>query len=617
MSHYLSNLRDIEFNLFELFGRDLVYGKPPFEGLDRDTASSILREVERLATEVLAQSFTESDRVPPTFDPKTGEVHMNHAFAASFHAWLDSEWWRFEIPEEFGGVAAPSTLVWSIAEFMLGANPVIWVYPGFPTYARLVAAVGTERDKLVAQHAVDRRWGVTMVLTEPDAGSDVGAGTTKAYPNDDGTWNIVGVKRFITGAEHDMTENILHMVLARPVGVEGVGGPGTKGLSLFIVPKIMFDLETGELTGERNGVRVASLESKMGIKQSVTCEVVFGGDTPARGWLLGEVHHGIAQMFHIVESARMMVGAKAIATLSTGYLNALDFAKSRIQGADLTRMTDPTAPRVPVISHPDMRRSLLTQKAFAEGLRSLLLYAATWQDDVKLRRHNGEDPSAGANVSDLLLPIVKGYGSERAWTILGTESLQTLGGSGFLQDYPLEQYVRDSKVDTLYEGTTAIQGLDFFFRKVARDGGAALRQITDEITRFTGSDLPASLDTERKLLVQAVDDHTAIVARMLSDVRASKEEPSNIYAVGLNTNRLLFATGDLLVGWLLLRGAARALELAEGATGLRPQQRAFYQGKVAAARHFARTFLPALQAQRRSADLVDHTLAMGLDVEGF
>jgi alkylation response protein AidB-like acyl-CoA dehydrogenase len=240
---------------------------------------------------------------------------------------------------------------------------------------------GTERDKRIAQHMVDRQWGCTMVLTEPDAGSDVGAGRAKAHPQEDGSWHIDGVKRFITSGDHDMSENIIHMVLARPVGIEGAGGPGTKGLSLFLVPKHHFDLDSGELTGERNGAYVTNLEKKMGIKVSSTCEMTFGDSSvgdgqPAQGWLLGEVHDGIAQMFQVIENARMMVGTKAIATLSTGYLNALAYAKERVQGADLTQAANKSAPRVTITHHPDVRRSLMTQKSFAEALRSLVLYTA-------------------------------------------------------------------------------------------------------------------------------------------------------------------------------------------------------------------------------------------------
>ena len=355
-----------------------------------------------------------------------------------------------------------------------------------------------------------------MVLTEPDAGSDVGAGRAKATPNEDGTWNIEGVKRFITSAESDLSDNIVHMVLARPVGVEGVGGPGTKGLSLFIVPKYDFDLETGEL-GDRNGVYVTNVEHKMGIKVSNTCELTFGdpgvgGGEPAKGWLLGEVHDGIAQMFQVIENARMMVGTKAIATLSTGYLNALEFAKSRVQGSDLSQAADKTAPRVTITHHPDVRRSLMVQKSFSEAMRSLVLYTASWQDRVQIAEHNGETDELAMRVNDLLLPIVKGYGSERSWVLLGTESLQTFGGSGFLQEYPIEQYVRDAKIDTLYEGTTAIQGQDFFFRKIVKDQAKALGSLAGEIEGFLKSEAGnGRLKVERELLAKALEDAQALV----------------------------------------------------------------------------------------------------------
>ena len=215
------------------------------------------------------------------------------------------------------------------------------LYSAGPKFAYTLWAIGNQRDQRIAKIMIERLWGATMVLTEPDAGSDVGAGRTRAIPQSDGSWHIEGVKRFITSGEHDLTENIIHLVLARPQGVEGVGGLGTKGLSLFVVPKFHFDLETGELTGERNGVFATNLEKKMGIKGSATCELNFGGtEVPATAWLLGEVHDGIAQMFHMIEHARMLVGAKAIATLSTGYLNALEYAKTRIQGADLTQAAE-------------------------------------------------------------------------------------------------------------------------------------------------------------------------------------------------------------------------------------------------------------------------------------
>ncbi|MFL6001602.1 MAG: acyl-CoA dehydrogenase, partial [Nocardioides sp.] len=483
--------------------------------------------------------------------------------------------------------------------------------------------LGTEEQTRWAQIMVERQWGATMVLTEPDAGSDVGAGRAKATPNDDGTWNIEGVKRFITSGEHDMSENIIHLTLARPSGVEGAGGPGTKGLSLFIVPKFNFDPETGDLTGERNGVHVTNVEHKMGIKVSNTCEVTYGENEPARGWLLGEVHDGIAQMFQVIENARMMVGTKAIATLSTGYLNALEYAKERVQGADLTQAADKTAPRVTITHHPDVRRSLMTQKSFAEAMRALVLYTASWQDKVMIAEHAGDthtdEGQLDAAVNDLLLPIVKGYGSERSWVLLGTESLQTFGGSGFLSEYPLEQYVRDAKIDTLYEGTTAIQGQDFFFRKIVKDQGRALGHLAGEIESFISSEAGnGRLKVERSLLAKALEDANAIVAHMINDLMSADASADggdvrNIYKVGLNTTRLLMVLGDLVCAWLLLRQAEVALDRLAGDAG---KDQAFYEGKVAAAQFFAQHNLPKISAERALAESTDLSL-MDLDEAAF
>ncbi|HSV41100.1 MAG TPA: acyl-CoA dehydrogenase [Nocardioidaceae bacterium] len=622
MSHYKSNIRDIEFNLFEVLGRDEVYGTGPFAEIDVDTAKEILAETERMAREDLAASYVDSDRNPPVFDPATSTAPVPASFKKSYEAFMKAEWWRLQLPEELGGQNAPSSLNWAVGEFILGANAPIWMYAAGPSFASVVFhnAHGVARDVRIAELMVEKQWGATMVLTEPDAGSDVGAGRSIATLNEDGTWNIEGVKRFITSGESDLQENIIHLVLARPKGIEGIGGAGTKGLSLFIVPKYMFDLETGELTGERNGAYVTNVEHKMGIRVSNTCEVTFGEKEPAVGYLVGEVHDGIAQMFDVIENARMMVGTKAIATLSTGYLNALEYAKSRVQGADLTQAADKTAPRVTITHHPDVRRSLMTQKSYAEAMRSLVLFTASYQDKVQVAKAAGGHDELAERINDLLLPIVKGYGSERSWTLLGTESLQTLGGSGFLQEYPIEQYVRDAKIDTLYEGTTAIQGQDFFFRKIVKDQAQALGHLANDIKAFIASEAGnGRLKVERELLEKALGDGEAMVATMIGDLMSA--DPSaeggdlrNIYKVGLNTSRLLMVLGDIVCSWLLLRGAEVALERLAGEVSAK--DKAFYEGKVASAQFFARNVLPKVAAERVLAENVDLSV-MDLPEESF
>ena len=612
MGHYKSNLRDLEFNLFEVLRRQDLLGHEPYPDVDEETARGILDEVNRLATGPIAESFADADRHPPVFDPATASVRMPEGFKKSFAAFMDAEWFRLDLPAELGGIAAPRTLAWSVAELILGANPAVWMYSGGPNFAQVLWAIGTPEQQQFAQQAIDRKWGSTMVLTEPEAGSDVGAGRTKAIEQPDGTWHIEGVKRFITSAEHDMAENIFHLVLARPEGA----GPGTKGLSMFLVPKFLVGPD-GEL-GERNGVRVTGVEHKMGLKASTTCELTFGGESPAVGTLVGGVHDGIRQMFLIIEHARMMVGTKAIATLSTGYLNALEYARQRVQGADMTQMTDKTAPRVTIIHHPDVRRMLMMQKAYAEGMRALVLYTASWQDAVQIAKAGGgtEPGTAGdlaVRVNDLLLPVVKGVGSERAYELL-TLSLQTYGGSGFIQDFPVEQYIRDAKIDSLYEGTTAIQGMDLFFRKTLRDQGVALGAVLGEIKEFAAGEAGnGRLKTERTALSAAVADVEAIVASMSGYALASLEQPAEVYKAGLNSTRLLMALGDLLIGWLLARQAEVALRALDQGAG---RDEAFYQGKVATARFFAETVLPRLTVERQIAETTTLDL-MELPEEAF
>ncbi|MER7671841.1 acyl-CoA dehydrogenase [Kitasatospora sp. NPDC096128] len=609
MGHYKSNLRDVEFNLFEVFGRDQVYGTGPFADMDVETAKNILSEIARLAENDLAASFTDTDRNPPVFDPETNTAPIPATFKKSYQTFMDAEWWRLGIPESIGGQVTPNSLIWAFAEQILGSNPAIWMYSSGPAFAGVIAEEGTEEQLEVAKRMTDRLWGSTMVLTEPDAGSDVGAGRTKAIQQEDGSWHIEGVKRFITSGEHDMSENIIHMVLARPEG----GKPGTKGLGLFIVPKFDFDWETGEL-GERNGVYATNVEHKMGLKASNTCEMTFGAKHPAKGWLLGEKVDGIRQMFKIIEFARMMVGTKAIATLSTGYLNALEYAKERVQGADISQFLDKTAPRVTITHHPDVRRSLLTQKAYAEGMRALVLFTASVQDDMLAAKLRGEKDEAAERLNDFLLPIVKGYGSEKSYEQLA-QSLQTFGGSGYLQEYPIEQYIRDAKIDTLYEGTTAIQGQDFFFRKIVKDGGQALTALNEQIQKFLGSaEGGDALAAERELLAKAAGDLEAIVGKLIADLTSVEQDVKNMYKVGLNTTRLLMVSGDVVVGWLLLRQAAVALAKLEA--GASEKDVPFYQGKVAAARFFAKNVLPTIAPQRAIAEGIDNEI-MELAEEAF
>ncbi|MEV0249306.1 acyl-CoA dehydrogenase [Nocardia sp. NPDC050712] len=608
MGHYKANARDLEFNLFEVLELDKLLDTDAYGDLDSDTVREILAEVKRLAEGPIAESFAPADRDPITYDPATYSISVPEPLRKTVAAVREADWSRLGLPEGMGGTAAPAAVVWALQEMITCANPSASFFNMGPVMSSVLFNVGNDEQKHWATQGYERGWQGTMVLTEPDAGSDVGAGRTKAIQQEDGSWHIEGVKRFISGADAGETaENVFHLVLARPEGA----GPGTKGLSLFYVPKFLFDAETLEL-GDRNGVYVTGVEHKMGLKSSPTCELTFGGAVPAKGWLVGDVHNGIAQMFQVIENARMVVGIKSTGTLSIGYLNALEYAKIRVQGADLTQMADKGAPRVTITHHPDVRRSLALQKAYAEGLRAVYLYTAAHQNADVAQLVSGADADLAHRVDDLLLPIVKGVGSERAYQYL-TESLQTFGGSGYLQDYPVEQYIRDAKIDSLYEGTTAIQAQDFFFRKIIRDKGAALAHINSQITAFLDG-RTGRFETERALLATAQADVSAMAATLTGYLMAAQQDPAELYKVGLGSVRFLLSVGDLLIGWRLLAQAEiAAAALAAGPT---PKDTPFYQGKVAVASFFAKNVLPELTATSAILTTLDNDI-MTLDESAF
>ncbi|MFI6778126.1 acyl-CoA dehydrogenase [Nocardia sp. NPDC050412] len=604
MGHYRSNVRDIEFNLFEVLGVGKLLDEGHYGEIDASTARAMLQEAARLAEGPIAESFASADRHPVGFDSETHEIVLTMSLRRSVMALKSSGWSLLGLPEAIGGQRAPMAMVWAVREMLYVANPAVCFYDMGPAMAGVLFDLGTPQQQHWAARSQERGWAATMVLTEPDAGSDVGAGRTKATDQGDGTWHIEGVKRFISGGDvGDTAENLFHLVLARPEGA----GPGTKGLSLFFVPKYHFDPVTLEL-GERNGVYVTGVEDKMGIKSSPTCEVSFGANgSPAVGWLVGDKHNGIAQMFRVLENARMMVGVKAAGTLSTAYLSALDYAKERIQGADLTRATDSAAPRVPITRHPEVRRMLLTQKAYTEGLRSLYMFTAAYQDPIPTlaQRLSGADPTLARSVNDFLLPVVKGFGSERGYDTLKL-SLQTLGGSGYLRDYPFEQYIRDTMIDTLYEGTTPIQAQDFFFRKIIRDHGRAFEHVLTLVEDFATFGHPDdSLFGERQLLAIATTEVRDMAKALAGYLVVAQTEPSEIYKVGAGAVRFLYAVGDLLVAWRLLVQA----DVACGALhkdNVSEEEASFYRGKIAVASFFAKNVLPELNATRAILTALDN-----------
>ncbi|MFQ5968419.1 MAG: acyl-CoA dehydrogenase, partial [Acidimicrobiia bacterium] len=593
MGHFRNNLRDIHFNLFEVSRLDEYLSSTPFD-VDSDTARLILQEVENMSLGDFGASFEDADRNPAEL--VDGGVRLPESLKRSLDSYYGAGWQSFSMPPDFGGAAAPPSLHWAMQEMWAGSNPTAYLTAGTGLMARVIADEGTEEQReFWARQMIDRPWGGTMVLTEPDAGSDVGAGTTKAIPVEGDIYHLAGVKRFITSGDNDYFENIVHLVLARPPDAP----PGTKGLSMFIVPKYLVS-EDGTI-GERNGYVISRLEDKMGIKASATCEMVFGQDSPCVGYLVGGIHDGIRQMFRVIEFARMLIGAKSLATFSSGYLHALEFAQERVQGPDMTQATDKAAPRVAIINHPNVRRMLMLQKAYVEGLRALYYYTA-WVHDQSLLR---PDDDRWERRQDLLLPLVKGYSSEKAYELLG-QSLQVFGGSGYTKDYPLEQYIRDVKIDSLYEGTTGIQALDLFFRKIIRDRGETLQDLLTEIHEFVkAGEAEDSLADERELLGAALEDLRGQLEVMVSHSMGYLQEPAEIYKTGLHANPFLESLAEVVIGWLLLRHAEVALAALNGQD---EADRHFYEGKVASARFFARHALPGVASRRQMAEQEDGSL---------
>ncbi len=605
IDHYRSNLADTFFNLFEVLDvEESSFGVGPFQGMDADTAEELIRALENLVMEDFAPGFAEADRTPLELDDE-GNVTIPACVHRAIDAYFRDGWDKMEMPEHLGGFGAPPSLIWAAFEMGVSAHPAAAFYLLGAFIAKIIDRLGTESQKTrYVNNMMEHHWGGSMCLTEPDAGSDVGAGTSSARQLEGDVWELEGTKRFITNGDYDRTDNIVHLVLARP---EGHGG-GTKGLSMFIVPKYWVH-EDGSL-GERNGAVVTAVEDKMGLKASATCELVMGGNIPCRGLLVGETHRGISQMFNVIEYARMAVAVKSMGTLSTAYLNALEYAKDRVQGPDLTKALDKSSPRVRIIQHPDVRRMLMHQKAHAEGMRSMILFTAWLQDQVEI--HGGHDAPEAAEfhrLNDLMLPLCKGFCSHRVYEILGNDSLQVFGGAGYIKDFPIEQYIRDQKIDSLYEGTTHIQSLDLFFRKIARDQGATLQNLMGRIeTTIQSPRSGEEMKEERAALQRALQDVQGIFLQMMQKV------PQSLYHAGLHANRVLLSLAELVIGWRLVTSAVIAHEKLGNGTGR--NNRAFYEGKIAICRYWCSTIFPGLTLNRKIIEKGTLEL-MDVDEEAF
>jgi len=583
LNRYKADLREIKFVLFEQLGlAELLAGR--YGDWDEETTNAVIDEVYRFACEVSGPYAAIGDYEGCKL--VDGEVKTPTGFKQAWDRLYAAGWKSLSAPVELGGQGAPRVIGAAVEEFLSGSNTAWNMYPGLTVgAAEVIAHFGTDRQKkLFAGRMMNGEFAGTMCLSEPQAGSDVGAATTMAYKQPDGSYKIKGTKCWISGGDHDLAKNVVHLVLAR---IEGAMA-GTKGLSLFIVPKHRVN-EDGSIA-QRNDVTVPSIEHKMGLNGSATCVLQFGDDDSCIGELVGGAEHqGMRQMFLLMNFARIGVGIQGLAIASTAYLNALEYAKERKQGSSIKNFKDPTAPRVAIIEHADVRRMLLDMKSRVEGIRVLILKLAIHQDRAEsLKGKDDEGAAYHASQIDLLTPLVKAYSSDQAFRICET-AIQVYGGAGYTHDFPVEQYCRDSKVFSVYEGTNHIQSLDLVARKLGQNGGAGTQAFLGDIAKFCAANKShAELGPAVASLTAAHESVATTAMQFLMWFQGGQME-----RVPLVANRFLDMMSELAVGWLLLEGAAIACEKAKSVAADHPDA-AFYAGKKAAGIYFARNVLPGV-----------------------
>jgi alkylation response protein AidB-like acyl-CoA dehydrogenase len=591
INRYKADLRELHFLLFEQFRVDELLGKEPFEAWGAEECRATLSGCYRWVREVIGPLNAPADA--EGCHVVDGKVVTPHGFKEAWKSLYEAGWKQIAVDAEYGGAGAPHSLQVIVEEMISGANTAFAMYSGLAFgAAEVIESFGTpEQKKLYVSRMFGGQWGGTMCLTEPQAGSDVGSANTAASRNPDGSYSIRGTKIFISGGDHDLADNIVHLVLARVDGAPA----GTKGLTLFIVPKTRAD-EEGTL-GADNDVRVANIEHKMGINGSATCLLNFGDAGTCIGWPVGgdgKLNQGMPQMFKLMNSARIAVGVQGISVASSAFLNALEYARERKQGSAITHWKDATAPRVAILEHPDVRRMLLDMKARVEGIRALAVKLAHHQDQVRALHGKDEHKLAlHQGQVDLLVPLVKAYGSDQGFRVCET-AIQTYGGAGYTRDYPVEQYCRDAKIFSIYEGTNHIQAMDLVGRKLGQAGGANLQAFLADIAGFVQKRAgDATLGAAVKTLALAQEALAGSAMRLLMWFQTGK-----LAMVPLQANRFLEMMAETTVAWLLLDGAAVALER-KGAVAEGHPDVAFYEGKIAAALYYARNVLPGVELKSR------------------
>lgn len=585
MARELADRQDLDFVVFEQLDTEgLISAYEKFDGLDRKTLDLAITEARKLALKELLPANEPGDREGIFFDQ--GEVKVPKSFHRAYELYCQGDWITFMDDEAVGGQGMPATVWAAVTEYFVGANLAFIMYPALcHGIGKVIELFGTTQQKeIYLEKLYTGQWGGAMLLTEPQAGSDVGELTTSAARTDNGTYAITGSKIFITGGEHDLTDNIIHLVLAR---IEGAP-KGTRGISLFLVPKIRVNGD-GSL-GRPNDVVCTGVEEKMGIHGSATCSLTLGSSGGCRGYLIGEENKGMKAMFSLMNEARLGVAIQAHALAGAAWTRALDYARQRCQGKHLLETFNPEAAPVPIIQHPDVRRMLLWMKSHVEGMRSLIYYTAKTLDLAELETDPAQKETYQGLV-EILTPILKCYCSERSFEVC-TQALQVFGGYGYTTEYPMEQFLRDCKITSIYEGTSGIQAMDLLGRKMGMQQGKLfmdlLAQMHTVIARAKEIHPIADLAMDMERAVNRASE----TAMHLGTLAMS---PDVMTAFSF-AHPFLMALGDVAVGWMLLDRAVTAADKLAAMDGQAKQEKraAFYNGQIGSARFFIRTELPGV-----------------------
>ena len=602
MVQSIADKRDVEFALHEQFEAEKLSQYEQFSEFNAKTVDLIISEARNLAVKELLPTRRAGDEKGCSLE--NGEVKVPEDFHRGYNLYREGEWIAMAEDPEWGGQGMPLLVAQAASDYLIGANYALNIFVGLTQgAARLIENFGTEEQKkMFLQKMYSGQWAGTMLLTEPEAGSDVGALTTTAVKNFDGTYSLSGSKIFISGGDQDITENIIHPVLAR---IEGAP-PGTEGISLFIVPKIWVNQDG--TTGEPNDIICTGLEDKMGLHGSPTCQLSLGSKGECRGLLLGEENKGMREMFLMMNEARLLVGMQGFGCATSAYLEALNYAKERRQGRHIQKARDKSAPQVPIIQHPDVRRMLMLMKSYVEGMRSLLYYMGLCNDKLGIASDEQEKEKYQGLI-ELLTPIAKGYVTDKSFDVCSM-AVQVFGGYGYIKDYPVEQLVRDSRITMIYEGTNGIQAMDLVGRKLGQRKGQNLMELIQEVQ--------STIDRARQSeSLQGIAQKLENTVYKLGDV--AKKLGERLGAGELETGfshayPFMDAFGDLVLSWMLLWRAAVASE--QMAKGSSKKHQAFYTGQIKSAEFFCHTVLPQTMGKLEETENFDPA-AVDIPEAGF